>query len=282
MAGSFIPGIGTAIGAGIGGLAGLGKGIYDNFFSGDDEKSAISPITGSSTKDKMPVSIQNEDGSTRLIGYQIPGEGFVPLPETTEADIKKYQESRGQIKNALQARAEGGPVQEGNAYLVGENGPEIIIPSSDGQVISNEKLKELGEIQAKKKLLSNERLETGTSVSAGAQSEIAKMNAREAQLTSELTAQGIDINSALAYTGVTTESDLRTELLAPTSGNALSTSSAQNEAAKMQAMRGQSGNQIVSAPTVYNVNNQNNYVRSSVRNQDSSTSNYINSRYVTP
>ena len=32
------------------------------------------------------------------------------------------------------ARAEGGPVQTGGAYLVGERGPEIFTPSSAGQV----------------------------------------------------------------------------------------------------------------------------------------------------
>ncbi len=32
------------------------------------------------------------------------------------------------------ARAEGGPVQAGGAYLVGERGPEIFTPSSAGQV----------------------------------------------------------------------------------------------------------------------------------------------------
>ncbi|MBI1236695.1 MAG: phage tail tape measure protein [Alphaproteobacteria bacterium] len=32
------------------------------------------------------------------------------------------------------ARADGGPVQQGGAYLVGERGPEIFTPSSTGQV----------------------------------------------------------------------------------------------------------------------------------------------------
>lgn len=35
-------------------------------------------------------------------------------------------------------RAEGGPVDPGNAYLVGEDGPEVIIPRKPGQVISND------------------------------------------------------------------------------------------------------------------------------------------------
>jgi len=35
-------------------------------------------------------------------------------------------------------KAEGGPIQEGQPYIVGEKGPEIIIPTSDGNVLSND------------------------------------------------------------------------------------------------------------------------------------------------
>ena len=35
-------------------------------------------------------------------------------------------------------KAEGGPIQEGKSYLVGEKGPEIIIPSSNGNVLTND------------------------------------------------------------------------------------------------------------------------------------------------
>ena len=35
-------------------------------------------------------------------------------------------------------KAEGGPIQEGKPYVVGEKGPEIIIPTSDGNVLSND------------------------------------------------------------------------------------------------------------------------------------------------
>jgi len=38
------------------------------------------------------------------------------------------------------ARAEGGPVSQGKAYLVGERGPEIFAPSSSGRVIPNDKI----------------------------------------------------------------------------------------------------------------------------------------------
>jgi hypothetical protein len=35
-------------------------------------------------------------------------------------------------------KAQGGPVSQGQPYLVGEKGPEIIIPRSDGDVLTND------------------------------------------------------------------------------------------------------------------------------------------------
>jgi len=38
----------------------------------------------------------------------------------------------------IQKREQGGPVESGRPYVVGEKGPEIIIPTSDGNVLSND------------------------------------------------------------------------------------------------------------------------------------------------
>ncbi|MDR3527319.1 MAG: phage tail tape measure C-terminal domain-containing protein [Rhizomicrobium sp.] len=35
------------------------------------------------------------------------------------------------------ARANGGPVEAGSAYLVGENGPELFVPPSSGSIVPN-------------------------------------------------------------------------------------------------------------------------------------------------
>lgn len=40
----------------------------------------------------------------------------------------------------IEARAEGGPVNAGQPYLVGENGPEVIVPTSGGIVIPNQQI----------------------------------------------------------------------------------------------------------------------------------------------
>ena len=42
------------------------------------------------------------------------------------------------IDSTLEAKARGGPVEQGKPYVVGEEGPEIIIPTSDGNVLSND------------------------------------------------------------------------------------------------------------------------------------------------
>jgi hypothetical protein len=44
-------------------------------------------------------------------------------------------------ETGLQARAKGGPVQAGRPYLVGEKGPEIIVPKHSGTVVPNHALK---------------------------------------------------------------------------------------------------------------------------------------------
>ena len=42
------------------------------------------------------------------------------------------------IDSTLEAKARGGLVEQGKPYVVGEEGPEIIIPTSDGNVLSND------------------------------------------------------------------------------------------------------------------------------------------------
>jgi len=42
------------------------------------------------------------------------------------------------LKKKLPNMARGGPVQAGKPYVVGEEGPEVIIPRSDGNVLSND------------------------------------------------------------------------------------------------------------------------------------------------
>ena len=60
-----------------------------------------------------------------------------------EGKIKKkggtfFTKSTLETDEKIKTRAQGGPVDAGKPYVVGEKGPEIIIPTSDGNVLSND------------------------------------------------------------------------------------------------------------------------------------------------
>jgi phage-related minor tail protein len=44
------------------------------------------------------------------------------------------------LRNEMEGRANGGPVTAGTPYLVGERGPEIVVPGRSGTVIPNNRI----------------------------------------------------------------------------------------------------------------------------------------------
>ena len=54
-----------------------------------------------------------------------------------ESFLSKLGITAGTLQKPL-PRAEGGPVEAGKPYVVGEEGPEVIIPKSDGNVLTND------------------------------------------------------------------------------------------------------------------------------------------------
>jgi hypothetical protein len=48
------------------------------------------------------------------------------------------------IFSGLTARASGGPVYQGQGYMVGEHGPEFFSPSTSGQIVPNDQLRSGG------------------------------------------------------------------------------------------------------------------------------------------
>ena len=46
----------------------------------------------------------------------------------------------GDFLGSIFGRAQGGPVQGGTPYMVGEKGPELFVPNSSGQITPNNKL----------------------------------------------------------------------------------------------------------------------------------------------
>jgi len=72
-----------------------------------------------------------------------------PVDASTTAvlygDDKAVLERGRQARRGLAGRrAAGGPVEGGQPYLVGESGPELVVPQSDSTVMSNQRLRQLG------------------------------------------------------------------------------------------------------------------------------------------
>jgi hypothetical protein len=91
-----------------------------------------------------------EDPETNLL-YQIVtgakgGQTGAPTPNAPVGPEGAVQNQQGlpqggmeqMIRSAqIAGRAEGGPIQQGQPYVVGEKGPEVIIPNQNGTVIPN-------------------------------------------------------------------------------------------------------------------------------------------------
>jgi len=59
------------------------------------------------------------------------------------------------IDKTLEAKAQGGPVQAGKPYVVGEKGPEVVVPKADANVVSNDDSQVMGMLLASNPQLQN-------------------------------------------------------------------------------------------------------------------------------
>lgn len=83
----------------------------------------------------LRAAVQKIDGLTSTVRVR------VDLPRYSESDIpgtSAWYAARG--IPVPQARAHGGPIVAGRPYLVGERGPELIVPNTSGTVIPNDQL----------------------------------------------------------------------------------------------------------------------------------------------
>ena len=70
--------------------------------------------------------------------------------------LSNFSQFKGKIKKKkTEFRAEGGPVQAGQPYVVGEQGPEVVIPKADANVISNDDSQVMGMLLASNPQLQN-------------------------------------------------------------------------------------------------------------------------------
>lgn len=78
MIGSVVPGVGTAIGGAAGGIIGAGKGIYDNYFAGDDKAGAVKSKTIKESGE-YNLSMDPDTGKFMANGKEISGEEYTRL-----------------------------------------------------------------------------------------------------------------------------------------------------------------------------------------------------------
>ena len=66
-----------------------------------------------------------------------------------------FGKGRQELLKKKEYRAEGGPVQAGQPYIVGEKGPEVVIPKADANVVSNDDSQVMGMLLASNPQLQN-------------------------------------------------------------------------------------------------------------------------------
>jgi hypothetical protein len=117
-------------------------------------KSALPPMMGeqpeyANANDRLKGDYETIKAATEA-GYMTAKRGqdqygnykldvMTPVMRDTGKRVSPWLKKDG--KSAVTARAKGGPVKAGQPYLVGEEGPEIVIPDDDGEVVPNKDLK---------------------------------------------------------------------------------------------------------------------------------------------
>lgn len=86
-------------------------------------------------------------------------------------------------------RASGGPVAANSAYLVGERGPEVIVPRTAGEVIPNNRLKELGSNSSPVNIILHVGMFAGTEMELRKLSMKVLQGAKEAAAMKNMTVQ---------------------------------------------------------------------------------------------
>lgn len=98
-----------------------------------DRNSGISGVSSQDRVNKHNISKSEAEKGIRA-EYAEKISQIVP-----EVNIKKS----GETKKPIEARKMGGPIKAGNPYLVGETGPELVVPNVGGQVITSQKTEKI-------------------------------------------------------------------------------------------------------------------------------------------
>jgi len=107
----------------------------------------------STSAPKMLAAETNTDTSKQTIGDVMRYNSSIrPGFDAEDEAAKKPGSAAARKEVMVAARAKGGPVKAGKPYLVGEEGPEIVVPDEDGEVLPNEKLRKKSRKELQKML----------------------------------------------------------------------------------------------------------------------------------
>lgn len=84
------------------------------------------------------TQVMDENGDISDRSKNEGGGGWFGLAQKAKDILDGMSKLKTPENNTIQARAKGGPVKKGRPYLVGEKGPELVVPAEDGVVIPNE------------------------------------------------------------------------------------------------------------------------------------------------
>ena len=104
---------------------------FKNFFSGIKNK-IIGTLLGMIPKKILGVSVRSRVG--KLLGFDA-GE----INDDPDAGPDHGKDIKQNNNSGRRRREDGGPVTQGTEYIVGEAGPEIFVPETDGFIVSNDK-----------------------------------------------------------------------------------------------------------------------------------------------
>jgi len=108
----------------------------------------------------------------------------IPTEITTTVTIRENREAYEEQRHGEQAgRALGGPVEAGQAYLVGEKGPEYIIPETSGTVLTNS--------ESRRAVASAAQLGAGMVTNSMSKQTIINVDARGSSLSMADVARGV-------------------------------------------------------------------------------------------
>jgi hypothetical protein len=163
--GGVVPALGTLGTIGAGAIIGAGTMAGARKFT----TSAMQDVVDNAARDtgSLTGAIVNQAAQQYQTGSRLQA----ILDQQSVSDLEKQYGSDQtptapvtSVPAPMEARADGGPVNAGQPYLVGENGPEVVVPAASGTVIPNQANQETPAQAAQRQALSVPEEGLGTNI----------------------------------------------------------------------------------------------------------------------